>query len=100
MLNSKPIELPLGVHFNLYLHDYPKSIAVILNICLDIYSLGVRLLYSKWVTSSQAVQGYIDFDYIWYENKIRSLSRYIFTMFDNPVSCRWNLQSIVALSTM
>ena len=57
-------------------------------------SLGVGLKFR-----SLGITCYVDSDYAGDLEKIRSTIDYIFTLFEGLISWKWQLQSIVALST-
>ena len=59
----------------------------------------IGLRFSKSETDNNPITGYVDADYAGDIDKRRSITGYIFTLYDNVVSWKANLQSVVALST-
>jgi len=62
-------------------------------------TIDVGLVFEKDSTGKQDCIGYVDSDYAGDIDKRRSITRYVFTLSQAPVSWRSILQSIVILST-
>lgn len=58
----------------------------------------IGLVYNRGSDTSSSVVGYIDFDYA-RDLDMRSLTKYVFTLWDGAISWNAILQSTVALST-
>lgn len=55
------------------------------------------LTYSKHNSNQEILTGFVDADYATDKDRRRSLSGLVFTLFDNIVSWKSSLQSVVAL---
>ena len=63
-------------------------------------SIDVDLVFEKDSTGKQECVGYVDSDYAGDLDKRRSTTRYVFTLFQAPVSWRSILQFTVTLSSI
>ena len=60
---------------------------------------NVGLMYNSKASSSTKVEGFVDSGYVGSLDTKKSLTGYVFTMYGGVVSCKANLQPVMALLT-